>query len=295
MPSNRQKQIEEVTDALRASQSTTEVFDERAAEQLGINRTDLRCLEIIERLGSVSAGQLAEESRLTTGAVTAVIDRLERAGLARRVDDPADRRRVIVELTDSRTSAPQIIWGPLQAAAEREWKRYSKDELDFLLQFWTRGPRDAAGSARETGEAAAVRGLTGDRLRPMAELPVQIDGIEGMQAQLGRRSAPRLGHRHAGGHRHFAELCGDDQWIHVDVERAKTESPFGTTIAHGNLTLSMIDGLRLDLFESSGFLLGVNYGWNKVRFPAPVPAGARVARAPRSWRWTTSAAGGGRS
>ena len=74
----------------------------------------------------------------------------------------------------------------------------------------------------------------------------------------------------------FAQLSGDDQWIHVDVERAKAESPFGTTIAHGNLTLSLIDGLRRDLAEWSGFKLGVNYGWNKVRFPAPVMAGARV-------------------
>ena len=74
----------------------------------------------------------------------------------------------------------------------------------------------------------------------------------------------------------FAKLSGDDQWIHVDVERAEKESPFGTTIAHGNLTLSLIDGLRLALIESTGFKLGVNYGWNKVRFPAPVPAGARV-------------------
>jgi acyl dehydratase len=74
----------------------------------------------------------------------------------------------------------------------------------------------------------------------------------------------------------FADLSGDHQWIHVDVERAKAESPFGTTIAHGNLTLSLIDGLRKDLSEWSGFKLGVNYGWNKVRFPAPVLAGARV-------------------
>src|SRR5881275_821134 len=74
----------------------------------------------------------------------------------------------------------------------------------------------------------------------------------------------------------FAEVSGDDQWIHVDVERAKTESPFGTTIAHGNLTLSTIDGLRRGLIESTGFKLGVNYGWNKVRFPAPVPVGSRL-------------------
>ncbi|MDQ2940239.1 MAG: MaoC family dehydratase, partial [Actinomycetota bacterium] len=54
------------------------------------------------------------------------------------------------------------------------------------------------------------------------------------------------------------------------------ESPFGGTIAHGNLTLSLIDGFRQDLISASGFVLGVNYGWNKVRFPAPVPAGSRV-------------------
>jgi acyl dehydratase len=74
----------------------------------------------------------------------------------------------------------------------------------------------------------------------------------------------------------FARLSGDDQWIHIDVERAKAESPFGTTIAHGNLTLSIIDGLRPSLIESTGFKLGVNYGWNKVRFPAPVPVGSKI-------------------
>ena len=70
----------------------------------------------------------------------------------------------------------------------------------------------------------------------------------------------------------FADLSGDHQWIHVDRERAKTESPFGTTIAHGNLTLAAIDGFRDQLLESSGF----KHGWNKVRFPAPVPAGVRI-------------------
>jgi|SRR5665213_616044 len=74
----------------------------------------------------------------------------------------------------------------------------------------------------------------------------------------------------------FADLTGDHQWIHVDVERAKAESPFGTTIAHGNLTLSLVDGLRRDLNEWTGFSLGVNYGWNRVRFPAPVVVGARL-------------------
>jgi acyl dehydratase len=74
----------------------------------------------------------------------------------------------------------------------------------------------------------------------------------------------------------FADVSGDHQWIHVDVERAKRESPFGTTIAHGNLTLSTVDGFRDQLFRSEGFRMGVNYGWNKIRFPAPVPSGSRI-------------------
>jgi acyl dehydratase len=74
----------------------------------------------------------------------------------------------------------------------------------------------------------------------------------------------------------FARLSRDDQWIHVDVERAERESPFGTTVAHGNLTLSLIDGFRRELIRQEGVKLGINYGWNKVRFPAPVPAGSRV-------------------
>jgi acyl dehydratase len=74
----------------------------------------------------------------------------------------------------------------------------------------------------------------------------------------------------------FADLSGDHQWIHVDAERAKSESPYGTTIAHGNLTLSLVDGFRQQLISSSGFALGVNYGWNKIRFPAPVPVDSRI-------------------
>jgi acyl dehydratase len=74
----------------------------------------------------------------------------------------------------------------------------------------------------------------------------------------------------------FARLSRDDQWIHVDVERAERESPFGTTVAHGNLTLSLIDGFRRELIHQEGVKLGINYGWDKVRFPAPVPAGSRV-------------------
>ncbi|MFL5896197.1 MAG: MaoC family dehydratase [Thermoleophilaceae bacterium] len=103
------------------------------------------------------------------------------------------------------------------------------------------------------------------------------DGIEGLRELQGQKIGPSEWREVTQELINtFAHVSGDDQWIHVDVERAKNESPFGTTIAHGNLTLSLIDGFRRDLIESTGFVLGVNYGWNKVRFPAPVPSGSRV-------------------
>jgi acyl dehydratase len=73
----------------------------------------------------------------------------------------------------------------------------------------------------------------------------------------------------------FARVTGDDQWIHVDVERAR-ESPFGGTIAHGYYTLSLAPRFSYDMFTFSGFAFGVNYGLNRVRFPAPMPVGDRV-------------------
>jgi acyl dehydratase len=105
----------------------------------------------------------------------------------------------------------------------------------------------------------------------------QVDGIEDLRALVGRTIGPsdwrEVTQEMIDS---FAEVSGDHQWIHVDVARAKTESPFGTTIAHGNLTLSLADGFRDELLVSEGFKLAVNYGWNKVRFPAPVPVGSKV-------------------
>jgi acyl dehydratase len=73
----------------------------------------------------------------------------------------------------------------------------------------------------------------------------------------------------------FAEVTGDDQFIHVDVERAK-ETPFGGTIAHGYYTLSLAPRFSYAMFSLEGFAFGVNYGLNRVRFPAPLPVGSRV-------------------
>ena len=74
----------------------------------------------------------------------------------------------------------------------------------------------------------------------------------------------------------FARATGDHQWIHVDAARAARETPFGTTIAHGFLTLSLVSHLLRQVVQITGVQMTLNYGMNRVRFVAPVPAGSRV-------------------
>ena len=106
---------------------------------------------------------------------------------------------------------------------------------------------------------------------------VQIDGIEALRDLVGEEIGPTDWREVTQEDiDNFAQISRDDQWIHVDRDRAERESPFGTTVAHGNLTLSLTDGFRRELIEQRGVKLGVNYGFDKVRFPAPVPSGSRV-------------------
>ena len=95
--------------------------------------------------------------------------------------------------------------------------------------------------------------------------PTTVNGIDELKALVGQTIGPSDWREVTQEDiDKFADATGDHQWIHVDVERAKTESPFGTTIAHGNLTLATIDGFRDQLLVSGGFKLGVNYGDSKL-------------------------------
>jgi acyl dehydratase len=109
----------------------------------------------------------------------------------------------------------------------------------------------------------------------MAQTVVEgIEGVQGLVGQhLGYSSWVTITQEQVN---QFAEATGDHQWIHVDPERATKESPFGGPIAHGYLTLSLIPGLLPEIIDMQGFRMGVNYGTEKVRFPSPVPVGARV-------------------
>ena len=126
-------------DATRANQVATEKMDEAATRALGVNRTDARCLDVIDRSGQLSAGRLAELASLTTGAVTAVIDRLESKGYVRRVADPGDRRRVMLELTDLARERAWELYGPLGERGRQHLERCSAAELELLIDFMRLG------------------------------------------------------------------------------------------------------------------------------------------------------------
>src|ERR671931_793014 len=115
MPTSKPKRelVAELISEFRVSGNQDSAFDNVAAELLGLSRTDLHCINIIENSGGLMAGELAAEAGLTTGGVTGGIDRLERAGYARRVSDPADRRRVRLEVTPKFYARADRIWGPV--------------------------------------------------------------------------------------------------------------------------------------------------------------------------------------
>jgi DNA-binding MarR family transcriptional regulator len=137
MPASPKRQlIKELIAAFRASGNQDSAFENLAADRLGVNRTDLHCLNAIENADGLTAGELAAEAGLTSGAVTGVVDRLERAGFARRVPDPADRRRVKVEVTPEFYARAERIWGPLAA----EWEasltsHFTAAELSRIAEF----------------------------------------------------------------------------------------------------------------------------------------------------------------
>ncbi|RYF61827.1 MAG: MaoC family dehydratase [Comamonadaceae bacterium] len=122
--------------------------------------------------------------------------------------------------------------------------------------------------------ATTVNGVDGVKALPTGELLGYSDWVEITQESVNQ----------------FADATGDHQWLHVDPERAKN-GPFGAPIAHGYLTLSLVPLLLPQVLELSGFSMGVNYGCDRVRFPAPVPVGSKV-RAGVALDSVTDVAGG---
>jgi DNA-binding MarR family transcriptional regulator len=131
--------------------SAVDVVNQMIAERMGVNRTDHRVLEILNRKGAMTAGDLATASHLTTGAVTAVVDRLEQVGYVRRVRDTEDRRRVLIERTLESTRTAMRYYQPFMSATFDAMTKYSAEQLEAVRDFM----RGAAELSEEYAERLA--------------------------------------------------------------------------------------------------------------------------------------------
>jgi DNA-binding MarR family transcriptional regulator len=147
--------LQHLIGAVRAQQRANDVFDQALVEHLGINRTDGRCIDLLEQYGPMAAGELARASGLTTGAITTLLDRLERVGFVRRLPDPNDRRKVMVEITEKTRHEIHEVFGPLAEEGWRHLEQFSDDDLAAIVAF--------AELDRELHERHAARLTTGPR------------------------------------------------------------------------------------------------------------------------------------
>jgi DNA-binding MarR family transcriptional regulator len=136
---SRQELLGRLSLAIRSSQNVSEAFDEHVAARVGINRTDLRCLDILEQRGPLTAGRLATAMHLSSGAITTLVDRLERAGFAQRRRDTEDRRRVLVELAPNMFQRASPYYEPLYHGTVRLLENHSNEEIELMIDFLEKG------------------------------------------------------------------------------------------------------------------------------------------------------------
>src|SRR5215475_11349333 len=130
--SSRDELIGRFIAAVRASQTANQTLDHAVGEYLGLDSSAYRCLDLLDQEGPMTAGRLAERARLSPGAITALLDRLEERGLARRTRDTGDRRRVLLEAApDLRERAAELYGTPEEGAVALSV--YSDDQLEFLI------------------------------------------------------------------------------------------------------------------------------------------------------------------
>ena len=127
-----------MSELVRAFQRSVDAGDDEIARLLGLNRTDLRCLDTLMQNGPSAPGRLAAELGLTTGSVTAMLDRMEKSGCISRTPDPADRRKLIVQATPDIAQQAMEVMLPLVQDSRAEIAHYSTDDLQLLVDFFTR-------------------------------------------------------------------------------------------------------------------------------------------------------------
>jgi len=138
-PKARAALMQELEHAVRRSTAQGTMFSQTVASRAGISSSDLECLDFLNLEGRVTAGRLAEVTGLTTGAITGVVDRLEKAGFVRRERDENDRRKVFIAIVPEKVARIGRFYEHMQRAILKDWESYSDAELRLLLRFMTQG------------------------------------------------------------------------------------------------------------------------------------------------------------
>jgi DNA-binding MarR family transcriptional regulator len=172
---------------VREQQIAYDRFSDAVAGFLGVNRTDLRCLDIVSMRGTQTAGDLARTMGLSSGAVTAMLDRLEKAGFVRRVRDTADRRRVLIELTELLTEKAGAVYGPFIEATEPMFARFTDADLEVLHAFLHLGNEFYAVQTARVEELARERlARRGFRPEPITDSVRLRGGDTNLDVSCGR-------------------------------------------------------------------------------------------------------------
>jgi DNA-binding MarR family transcriptional regulator len=242
--------VDEVTVELDELRRAGDQLDEAVALQFGLNRTDLRCLGILYRRGRVTAGELAEESGLTPGAITTVLDRLERGGYANRVPDPTDRRRVLVVSTVATREIGARIQGEVELETRILLDASAPEELTVIRDY-LRGTRGVYESqiAALTAEAAPGAGEAGS-VAVDAQSYAPLDGVTVGRLQL-TKGASRIA------------LSGDA--LGTELYRASFEGPAPEiTVTGGIVTVQQRRRFRPFDWraQSAEFVLAAAVAWD---------------------------------
>lgn len=137
MQINNQAEVYHLMWEIRRLTRSTLMLQQMIAEKAGIYVTDAECIDYLKEMGPSTAGDLAKATRLTTGAITNVIDRLEKAGHVRRTAHPTDRRKILVALVAGKKSGMEIHYTSLANAVQKQLSSYTKKDLDLLIGYTT--------------------------------------------------------------------------------------------------------------------------------------------------------------